>query len=303
MDPQLPGDWGGHGCHSSLGLPGEDDLEALKAKNIKQTELVADLREAILRVARHFQCTDPKNCSVVSCGLNLGALAPQPPCEAPKPWRGGTSPLEQAFLPVGQELSPDYSMESHQRDHENYVACSRSHRRRAKALLDFERHDDDELGFRKNDIITVRGAQGAGTPGLSQPVPVLVPPARPRAQPHGCRRRAWATKALLPLLRRPTVQIISQKDEHCWVGELNGLRGEASARTRGGLGRGPGSPGCPPRALWPQRELGFLSQRACPHTALTPFPGGGCADAGRPLLTGPRFSHRLVSSQVCGSPG
>lgn len=43
-----------------------DDLEALKAKNIKQTELVADLREAILRVARHFQCTDPKNCSVVS---------------------------------------------------------------------------------------------------------------------------------------------------------------------------------------------------------------------------------------------
>ncbi|XP_061062701.1 LOW QUALITY PROTEIN: small G protein signaling modulator 3 [Eubalaena glacialis] len=117
-------------------LFGEDDLEALKAKNIKQTELVADLREAILRVARHFQCTDPKNCSV-------------------------------------QELSPDYSMESHQRDHENYVACSRGHPRRAKALLDFERHDDDELGFRKNDIIT----------------------------------------------------IISQKDEHCWVGELNGLRG------------------------------------------------------------------------------
>ncbi|XP_016043775.1 small G protein signaling modulator 3 isoform X2 [Erinaceus europaeus] len=116
-------------------LFGEDDLEALKAKNIKQTELVADLREAILRVARHFQCTDPKNCSV--------------------------------------ELTPDYSMESHQRDHENYVACLRSHRRRAKALLDFERHDDDELGFRKNDIIT----------------------------------------------------IVSQKDEHCWVGELNGLRG------------------------------------------------------------------------------
>lgn len=46
-------------------------------------------------------------------------------------------------------------MESHQQDHENYVACSRNRRRRAKALLDFERHDDDELGFRKNDIITV----------------------------------------------------------------------------------------------------------------------------------------------------
>ena len=25
-------------------------------------------------------------------------------------------------------------------------------------------------------------------------------------------------------------QIISQKDEHCWVGELNGLRGEANGR-------------------------------------------------------------------------
>ncbi|XP_069765857.1 small G protein signaling modulator 3 isoform X1 [Narcine bancroftii] len=112
-----------------------EDAEALKAKNIKQTELVADLREAILQVARHFQCLDPKNCCI--------------------------------------ELMPDYSMESHQKDHENYVAVSRNRRRRAKALLDFERHDDDELGFRKNDIIT----------------------------------------------------IISQKDEHCWVGELNGLRG------------------------------------------------------------------------------
>lgn len=43
-------------------------------------------------------------------------------------------------------------------------------------VKDFERHDDDELGFRKNDIIN----------------------------------------------------IISQKDEHCWVGELNGLRGNFS---------------------------------------------------------------------------
>ncbi|KAK7804130.1 hypothetical protein U0070_020732 [Myodes glareolus] len=142
-------------------LFGEDDLEALKAKNIKQTELVADLREAILRVARHFQCTDPKNCSV--------------------------------------ELTPDYSMESHQRDHENYVACLRSHRRRAKALLDFERHDDDELGFRKNDIITVCG-------GLARMLPAACsPPSLPRAD--------------------VAEHIISQKDEHCWVGELNGLRG------------------------------------------------------------------------------
>lgn len=46
-------------------------------------------------------------------------------------------------------------MESHAIDLENYVNVARNRRRRAKALLDFERHDDDELGFRKNDIITV----------------------------------------------------------------------------------------------------------------------------------------------------
>lgn len=74
---------------------------------------------------------------------------------------------------MAQTLNSDYSMESHARDHENFANVSRSRHRRAKALLNFERHDDDELGFRKNDIIT----------------------------------------------------IISQKDEHCWIGELNGLRG------------------------------------------------------------------------------
>ena len=54
-----------------------------------------------------------------------------------------------------------------------YNSTSRSKRKRARAILDFERRDDDELGFRKNDIVT----------------------------------------------------IISQKDEHCWVGELNGHQG------------------------------------------------------------------------------
>nr|XP_061805196.1 small G protein signaling modulator 3 [Nerophis lumbriciformis] len=116
-------------------LFGEDEAEALKSKNIKQTELVAALREAITRTSEHFHCLDPRHSSA--------------------------------------ELTPDYSMESHQQDHENFLVVSRNRRRRAKALLDFERHDDDELGFRKNDIIT----------------------------------------------------IVSQRDEHCWVGELNGLRG------------------------------------------------------------------------------
>ena len=64
----------------------------------------------------------------------------------------------------------DYSAESHARDHEIYMSISRSKRKRARAILDFERREDDELGFRKNDLIT----------------------------------------------------IISQKDDHCWIGELNG---------------------------------------------------------------------------------
>ena len=45
--------------------------------------------------------------------------------------------------------------------------------KRAKAIMDFEKTDEDELGFRKNDIIT----------------------------------------------------ILSTKDDHCWVGELNGVKG------------------------------------------------------------------------------
>lgn len=124
--------------------PSEEDV---RHKNVRQTEILVDLREAILQVARHFQALDPK-LQVVSVPHTLSPLC--------------------IFT-----LNSDYSMESHARDHENFANVSRSRHRRAKALLNFERHDDDELGFRKNDIIT----------------------------------------------------IISQKDEHCWIGELNGLRG------------------------------------------------------------------------------
>lgn len=50
---------------SSL-LFGEDEADALKSKNIKQTELVAALREAIARTAEHFHCLDPHHSSTVS---------------------------------------------------------------------------------------------------------------------------------------------------------------------------------------------------------------------------------------------
>lgn len=128
---------------SSL-LFGEDEADALKSKNIKQTELVAALREAITRTAEHFHCLDPHHSSTVSSHGH---------------WSQGygrrVQQVHLVWLCMMQDLTPDYSMESHQRDHENFLVVSRSRRRRAKALLDFERHDDDELGFRKNDIITV----------------------------------------------------------------------------------------------------------------------------------------------------
>lgn len=44
-----------------------DDFESDKAKNVHQTEILVDLREAILQVARHFQSIDPRNTRVVSC--------------------------------------------------------------------------------------------------------------------------------------------------------------------------------------------------------------------------------------------
>lgn len=126
-----------------------DDAD-LKAKNIRQTELLVDLRDAILQIARHFQNSEP--------ALAAGS--------------GGIS------------LQADYSMESHARDLERYAAAAAAlssaqsgsvttSRRRAKALIDFERHEDDELGFHKNDVVNV----------------------------------------------------LSMRDEHCWLGELNGLQG------------------------------------------------------------------------------
>ncbi|VDM38099.1 unnamed protein product [Toxocara canis] len=67
----------------------------------------------------------------------------------------------------------DYSSEGHINEKEEFLKARRRGHRRARALLDFQRQDEDELGFMKNDIITV----------------------------------------------------ICEKDEHCWVGEVNGLRG------------------------------------------------------------------------------
>ncbi|XP_021957950.1 small G protein signaling modulator 3 isoform X2 [Folsomia candida] len=107
----------------------------LKSKNIRQTEIAIELHEAILAIGRHFMSHD------------------------------------QNYMTVS--LDPDFSLDSHAKDHQRFTLGFNNGYKRAKSLVDFERKDDDELGFRKNDIIT----------------------------------------------------IVNSKDEHCWVGELNGLRG------------------------------------------------------------------------------
>lgn len=81
----------------SLLFGSESGDEELKCKNIKQTEILVDLREAILKVARHFLTVEPK-------------------------------------LLAHIKLAADYSTDSHSKDHENYINVSRNRWRRAKAL-------------------------------------------------------------------------------------------------------------------------------------------------------------------------
>lgn len=115
----------------------ESESNEIKMKNIVQTELLVSLREVIVKIGQHFQQYDPEKFS--KCDLNA-----------------------------------DYSVESHSNDLENYMDNSQIRKfKRAKAIMDFDKTDDDELGFRKNDIITV----------------------------------------------------LSSKDDHCWIGELNGEKG------------------------------------------------------------------------------
>lgn len=74
---------------------------------------------------------------------------------------------------ISFHFKADYAPQKNVNDREHFLRGRREGRKRGRALLDFERQEEDELGFRKNDLIT----------------------------------------------------IVSERDEHCWVGELNGLRG------------------------------------------------------------------------------
>lgn len=112
-------------------------LKKVKTKNIRQTCVFLDLHEAIQAIAEHFQDFDPAGHAYIT------------------------------KVDYAAELKSDSNICLNQ----NYRTI-RKHRR-AKALIDFHCQDEDELGFKKHDIIT----------------------------------------------------IVNEKDEHCWVGELDGRRG------------------------------------------------------------------------------
>ncbi|VDO26872.1 unnamed protein product [Onchocerca flexuosa] len=118
-------------------LSKEQDMESdPKTKNVRLTELIVNLRDAVLHICQYF----------IECDESLKEIV---------------------------NLQADYTAEDYQNEKEEFLKTRHHEYRRARALLDFRRQDEDELGFRKNDIITV----------------------------------------------------ICEKDEHCWIGEVNGLRG------------------------------------------------------------------------------
>ena len=124
---------------SSFSSLGSHDYSNIKAKNIRQTSIFIELHQAIVAIGKHFESYDP---TFQSC-------------------------YETDFSKI--DCNEDEGGESE--------VGANTHKpsglRRAKAIIDFKRHDSDELGFCKNDIIT----------------------------------------------------ILNERDEHCWIGELNGVKG------------------------------------------------------------------------------
>ncbi|RTG85081.1 small G protein signaling modulator 3 [Schistosoma bovis] len=97
---------------------GSVEADDPKLKNVHQTEILVELKQSIQLIVRHFRINDPEQ-------------------------HGDAT------------AHADYSMESHKLDLDSYVQIVQHRRRRAKALIDFERFELDELEFHKNDILTI----------------------------------------------------------------------------------------------------------------------------------------------------
>ena len=113
---------------------GPDQEEELRGKNIVQTNILVELHQSIVAIAQHFETYDES----FRANLNVDLT-------------------EKITFPSLDSLEKKQKLRH----------------RLAKALVDFTKHDPDELGFKKNDVIIV----------------------------------------------------LNERDEHCWVGEINGERG------------------------------------------------------------------------------
>uniref|UniRef100_A0A5S6PZI2 RUN and TBC1 domain-containing protein 3 n=1 Tax=Trichuris muris TaxID=70415 RepID=A0A5S6PZI2_TRIMR len=162
-------------------------------KNVKQTELMLQLKEAVQLVAKQMiesSATNYTEAAVQACAQfrdhtrsDRGTLTRCPFYVFPgmlesmqEEANGKWLVLERIACSAVYTLLffwADYSVASHGKDYQTYLDSHQSSQKFARALVDFERRDEDELGFRKNDLITV----------------------------------------------------ISRKDEHCWIGEIKGVRG------------------------------------------------------------------------------
>jgi len=87
------------------------------SKNIAQSTILENLRTTIKEIVEYFQNNEP------SCNQ--------------------------------KEYPVDYREESHLNDHDQYMYVSRMRLLRVKALVDFNPTNCDELGFQKDDIITI----------------------------------------------------------------------------------------------------------------------------------------------------
>lgn len=116
------------------------DEEKLRKKNVSQTEILLELHESIVAVAEHFEVNDPKF-KMPSLNVDLDDMTSS--C--------GIKNRRHTTCSVSGSSSSGKTSPS------GSISASGTYgmRRQAKALIDFNQRDDDELGFKKNDIITI----------------------------------------------------------------------------------------------------------------------------------------------------
>lgn len=100
----------------------------LKFKNVRQSAILMELHEAILAIGQHFQSNESDSTFNLTIDYDIK--------EINKFYKTHKSGLNKT--------------RSKDTDEKKKEKC-----KRARALIDFKRIDDDELGFRKNDIIKI----------------------------------------------------------------------------------------------------------------------------------------------------